>query len=282
MLAVAKNDAGRDTPINDASLRSLAQDRAETMAKRDSLNPAVVSSLPSALTSKGYSPGRQLVGSHSSGDPSFVAEKWISSSRQYVVNPDFTRLGVGTATATSGKIYAVALYAEYKAPVKATPKPVVPPAPVQTTAPKPVETEQPKPKPTTKPSPTTKPKPSTKPSQPSATPKPKPSPSATPSPSPTPDPRVKEIEAALLTAEQKAKQSEDERVAMADLAKQAEVERAASEEKTVELQRVAKTTATYGSNGLLAAGFVLLLAASLIRRKPHVEIPQWEQDAADN
>lgn len=123
-LAVARNQAGKSTPSNDGSLRSIASDRAKNLASKGGGSPS--SGLPSSLTSKGYKESRQLYGSHSSGDASEVISLFLrdSTSKKIVVDSKWNRLGVGTAKSSSGKVFVVAIFARYQEPVKVTPKPV--------------------------------------------------------------------------------------------------------------------------------------------------------------
>lgn len=123
-LAVARNQAGKSTPANDGSLRSIASDRAKNLASKNGGSPS--SGLPSSLTSKGYKESRQLYGSHSSGDASEVISLFLrdSTSKKIVVDSKWNRLGVGTAKSRNGKVFVVAIFASYKEPVKVTPKPV--------------------------------------------------------------------------------------------------------------------------------------------------------------
>lgn len=123
-LSVARNQAGKSTPTNDGSLRSIASDRAKNLASKNGGSPS--SGLPSSLTSKGYKESRQLYGSHSSGDASEVVSLLLgdSTSKKIVVDSKWNRLGVGTAKGSNGKVFVVAIFARYQEPVKVTPKPV--------------------------------------------------------------------------------------------------------------------------------------------------------------
>lgn len=130
-LSVTRNNAGKATPINDSKLRAIAGDRAQSLASKDSSSASPTAGLPTPnLYSIGYKSSTQLWGYHSSGDAQDVADSFIKSQKSTINKTQWNRLGVGQAKSKSGKVYVVAIFAEYKAPVVAKPKPA--PAPTST------------------------------------------------------------------------------------------------------------------------------------------------------
>lgn len=129
-LSVTRNNAGKQTPVNDSKLRALASNRAKNLASKDSSSASPVAGLPSSMYSIGYKQSSQLWGYHSSGDSQDVADSFIKSQKSTINKTQWNRLGVGQAKSKSGKVYVVAIFAEYKAPVVAKPKPA--PAPTST------------------------------------------------------------------------------------------------------------------------------------------------------
>ncbi|MGP4993742.1 hypothetical protein [Glutamicibacter ardleyensis] len=130
-LSVVRNQAGKPTPVNDTKLRTLAGDRAKTLASKDSSSASPTAGLPNSMYSTGYKQSSQLWGYHSSGDSQDVVDSFIKSQKSTITNSQWNRLGVGQAKSKSGKIYVVAILGEYKAPVS------VKPAPAPSSKPKP-------------------------------------------------------------------------------------------------------------------------------------------------
>lgn len=131
-LSVVRNNAGKPTPVNDSKLQTLANSSAKILANKDSSSASPVAGLPNSMYSTGYKQSSQLWGYHSSGDSQDVVDSFIKSQKSTITNSQWNRLGVGQAKAKSGKVYVVAIFGEYKAPVSAKPKPAPTP-----TAPKP-------------------------------------------------------------------------------------------------------------------------------------------------
>lgn len=136
-LSVVRNNAGKPTPVNDSKLRTLANSRAKILASKDSSSASPVAGLPSSMYSTGYKQSSQLWGYHSSGDSQDVADSFIKSQKSTITNSQWNRLGVGQAKGKSGKVYVVAIFGEYKAPVSVKAQPA------------PTPTAKPKPKPST-------------------------------------------------------------------------------------------------------------------------------------
>lgn len=276
VLASHKNANGQSTPVNDPTLRNIAQAYANELARQDT-GTAPSSSNPFPATPAGYRGGIQIQGTQSKGDFTAITEGWKAKYSSVVLNPNYNYLGTGLARGKSGAVYIVANYAQVVPPAPvAAPLPAPAQAPVQAPinvpvpAPVPVVPEPapavvepaPAPKPEPAPAPVVK-----KPADPA--PAAIPTPTATATPTPTPSATASASPAAVQATE---KAEEVERAQTEIL----EAERVAAQK---EVTRTGLGAIAYGSGGI---GFLALLLLPFQRvRKNEPEVAVISHSPAD-